>query len=147
MSTSTFQRFQIIENEVTPREFHIYQAIQIWSDNPFFGVGSGGYARVPKLIEFGSFSHNSFTEVLANYGLFGLFIFIYLFILLFKKYYTLKKVINSKDYLILFRSIVFLIFFIIYSQFYVVYLTSLFLGSLMLLISQLNFLEKKYQIR
>lgn len=147
MSTSTFQRFQIIENEVTPREFHIIKSIEVWLDNPFFGIGAGGYARVPKFIEFGSFSHNSVTEILANYGVFGFFIFSSIFILLFKKYYALKKVINSEDSLILYRSLVFLIFFIIYMQLYVVYLTSLFLGSLVLLISQLNFLQKKHQIR
>jgi hypothetical protein len=62
----------------------VFVAMEIWADNPIFGVGVGRFKIYSDVLlsargdEGGRGAHNSYTHVLAEYGLFGFIPFILL---------------------------------------------------------------------
>ena len=142
-SSYSYDRFLSISEFDSPREFHFFKAIEIGLDNPIFGVGSGGYSRVPKIIEYGSFSHSSYSESFANYGFIGLTIFIYFIYSTFNQCRLLLKKSSKRYKRNLERIIIFLICFFIYNFFYVCYLTSEFLGILFVVIAHIETIKYK----
>ena len=96
------------------RTYHIYKALSIGADNLFVGVGPGCYSTFSN----GYFSHCTYTELFANYGIFeALF---YIWILSHFASVQLKRYKQYKDtqYLTFF---VFGVIFIVDNFFYVFY--------------------------
>ncbi|MDC0296332.1 O-antigen ligase family protein [Akkermansiaceae bacterium] len=141
-----FQRFQRLETAETPRQFHLKKAIEIGLQNPVFGVGAGNYAVIPKSVEFGSFSHNTFTEVFANFGFIGLTLYLYLQYIIFK---GLKNRLRNKkifkSHLIAQLLVVFFVF-QVYSLFYVTYLDTIFMFLFSIILSGLHH-QKNFKLR
>ncbi len=124
-----FERFASMEDNETPREYHVKKALEIGSENFLFGVGSGGYAIVPKSIEQGSFSHNTFTEIFANFGIIGLSVYIFFWSSLMKMWRKAFKVSNNEK-TVLYIVCFYFIIFNLYSTLYVVYLSNIFMHLL-----------------
>jgi hypothetical protein len=117
------------DNEETTRRLHITEAFNVGLSNPIMGVGGGNYAYVPRSFEQGSFSHCSYTEAFANYGIFGLALLIFLY---FKYFQLLRKCFKNKaiqEKEVLYYLGIFLVCFIVYNVFYVTYLTVEFMGA------------------
>lgn len=129
------EKFQRLENVESKREYHYNKAIEIGLDNPIFGIGAGNYAVYPKEIEFGSFSHNSFTEIFANFGFMGLILYLMIYVTLFLK--ILKNIKNNKYQNIEYGLNLILILFImqLYSFLYVIYLDTAFMIILAIVFS------------
>jgi hypothetical protein len=125
-------RFEYAKEEKSPRELHMYEAISVGLNHPILGVGGGNYAVVPRSFEQGSFSHNTYTEAFANYGLPGLILlFIFYFEFLGKIISCLRKNdFRNKKSLYFLTSYFFA--FLVYNIFYVTYLTMEFMGMFFL---------------
>ena len=122
------QRLQQDDEEST-RSSHIKEAFNVGLNNPILGVGGGNYAYVPRSFEQGSFSHCSYTEAFANYGIFGLALLIFLY---FKYFQLLRKCFKNKaiqEKEVLYYLGIFLVCFVVYNWFYVTYLTIEFMGA------------------
>jgi O-antigen ligase len=121
------------------RQFLIQGAYRVFISNPIFGVGPGQF-RFMNEYAFPIFSHNSFTEIGANYGAIGIILIFILFfqpliieIVKFSK--TFK--IQSLNYL----NILFFLTFILYNNFYTFYLTTngmLFFSLILIIQSKIN---------
>ncbi len=73
------------------RSFMIEKGIQLWQDSPLWGWGAGGFRSNAF---FGAYSHNTFVEILVNYGLIGFSLFYGFFAIIF--YEGLKSPNKSK---------------------------------------------------
>ena len=74
--TKTILRFTSIGNSnadisTTQRLQYIQAAIDYWQDKPLFGWGTDAF----RYLNSSSYSHNNYTEVLCNHGLFGFIIY------------------------------------------------------------------------
>ena len=117
------------DNEESTRSLHITEAFNVGLSNPIMGVGGGNYAHVPRSFEQGSFSHCSYSESFANYGIFGLALLIFLY---YNYFQLLRKcfknqAIQEKE--VLYYLGIFLVCFVVYNWFYVTYLTIEFMGA------------------
>jgi hypothetical protein len=120
-------RFLSLEDRVSTREYHFYKAIEIGLQYPFLGVGGGNYAVIPKDIELGSFSHCSYVEAFANYGVMGLILLLTCYYDFFRSIFRMKNV-QRKDKINKYLSLSFFIVFLVYNFFYVTYLNIVFMG-------------------
>lgn len=141
------KRFGELESRESPRQFHLRKAIEIGFDNPIIGVGSGNYAIIPKEIEQGSFTHNSFAEIFANFGFLGLIIFFFFLIQIPKKVIKLLKFANDKHKLILYQILFYCFVFVMYSFFYVSFMSTVFMHFFFLVYAHLIFIEKEISLR
>jgi O-antigen ligase len=123
-------RFDSLEERETPREFHVRKALEIGWENPLLGVGSGNYAVVPKKIEQGSFSHNTFTEVFANFGFIGLLLYFSILSNIGFKMIKNLKMNNNRMKVLNYQILLFFLLFLVYNGLYIVYLTPLFMHFL-----------------
>ncbi len=119
---STYQNSQIknrVDQGTTAedsREVLAREALNVFYDNPFFGVGLGQFPRYSGL---GQFSHNSYTEILAEHGIIGGFLILLLFgVPLVKSWQSLRKNWSSP---ILRLNLLFLVTFLLYNNAYVFY--------------------------
>ncbi len=135
-------RFLDLNERVTPRAYHFNKAIEIGLDNPILGVGAGNYAVVPKLIEEGSFSHNSFAEAFANFGLIGVFIYFMIYYSLLRRILKNLKTNNIQFKIINYQFLLFMFLFLLYNVLYVVYLSTIFMHFLFVIYAQLLLLER-----
>jgi len=73
-SVSSIQRFQVFWNRDHPviRENLVASALELWQKSPIIGHGAGQFLL---LANYGLYSHNNYTELLANYGLIGLLLY------------------------------------------------------------------------
>tara|TARA_R110000737_G_scaffold266025_1_gene273672 strand:- start:16971 stop:18122 length:1152 start_codon:yes stop_codon:yes gene_type:complete len=109
------------------------QALVVFTNHPFTGVGLGQFPRYTKT---GLFSHNSYTEILAEHGIIGGIVLFMLFGMpTFKSYKNLK--INSKSSLNR-LNFLFFITFLIYNNAYVFYKASFAMLYFFLIISIQN---------
>lgn len=95
------------------------QAIIVFLQNPLTGVGPGQFILHTESKS--NFSHNSFTEIAANMGVFGILLLLLLYfqpIIREIRYYGLGDKALSK------LNILFFFSFILYNNFYVFYLTT-----------------------
>ena len=136
------ERFDNLNNIESPRQFHYRKAIEFGLDNPFLGLGSGGYSQMPKAIEQGSFSHNTYTEIFANHGFVGLTIYFLFFYYIFKRLMRVLKI--TKDKTIIKQISIFLVLFLCYNFFYVTYLTAEFTGILFVTLSHIIIIERNH---
>ena len=128
-------RFEQLNNIETAREFHFKKAIEIANENIILGIGAGNYSIIPKHTEMGSFSHNSFTEALVSYGIFGLVLYLITLFSILKNIIKGIKHSYSKRKTISYQLLISFFVFIIYNSLYVVYLDSLFMMNLLVLIA------------
>lgn len=136
------ERFMMLEGDESTREYHLKKAFEIFLDNPVMGVGGGNYAVVPKEIEMGSFTHNTYAEILANYGFFGgSLYFIFQFYILRKITTKITRIPYGKILVIRLQVLIFFLLYQIYSFLYVVYLNTVFMGFLFALIPIINQLK------
>lgn len=140
------KRFNDLEERETPRQFHARKAIEIGSDNPLIGVGAGNYAIVPKAIEQGSFSHNTFTEVFANFGLVGVFMYLTMLFALAIKIRKNLKTNNNRIRVINYQILLFFLVFVIYNTLYVVYLSNIFMHFLFVIYAHLLLIEREVKL-
>lgn len=89
-----------ITNELS-RSILRTKAIWIWSQNPLFGAGNGGY---PVLAGFGDqggfYPHNLFLELLSEYGLVGFLLFAFLVTVSLKLYFRTVSDLEDMDQLL-----------------------------------------------
>ncbi len=107
-------------NSQDDRILHIFYALKVGLSNFILGVGPGTYELTYNTFNFGTFSHNTFTEIFVSYGIFGLIIYL-MFI------YSFISIKQNKANIKSFKN-VFLVSFILYHFFYVTYLTPIFMG-------------------
>jgi O-antigen ligase len=141
------KRFQLLEEVETPRELLINNAIEIGIRNPIIGVGAGNFAIIQKTYEQGSFSHNTFTEIFANFGLLGLVLYGGFFSNILFKLRKLFKYSDINTKIILYQILLFLIAFNIYSTLYVVYLSNVFMHLLFVVYAHILMLDRNLLIK
>lgn len=107
------QRAQMDTGE-DARTVHIIHAIQIGCENLIFGVGPGCYKHFAR----GCFSHCSYTELFANYGLFAVLFYMWILFHFVKTQWKRYRIYNDKFFLSFFT---FGVIFIIDNMFYVFY--------------------------
>jgi len=115
------------------RESYWREALTIIKDYPFFGVGLNAYSMVAKGYHFswGGYPHNCYLQMAAEMGLFGLAIFGWMIVILFKEAY--KNFLEIKDPLwkaVFFGTVIGFGSFLIHS-FFDTFFYSVQLGSLM----------------
>lgn len=110
-----FERFKG-DNLLTNRQYLWAEAWKMFCENPIFGIGWGGYIHRLN-IEISSvhvtymFCHNIYLQILAETGIVGLTILLYLMFNTLLK--TIKLLKDKKDYIIYF-SVIYQLFFLIY---------------------------------
>lgn len=137
------QRFDLLDENGTPREFHVKKAIEIGLENPILGVGAGNYAIIPKSHEQGSFSHNTYAEIFANFGLFGVLSYLIFIFSIFLKIKRLHKFLAREEKIVVYQILLYLFIFIIYSTLYVVYLSAVFMHFLFMIYAHLLVIKKR----
>lgn len=113
---------------LTPRQYYIEKGIDVWKDNPLFGIGFGTYGSMPyrlktgdlifnkyKLHEFDSanlMSTDSFvSEVMPEFGIFGMLLLFLFGRLIYTRYKILDKQDNSnRAYIYVFLTVCILSF-------------------------------------
>lgn len=66
--------------------------LSVWLEHPFLGAGLGGFPYAANLGDDpGNYPHNVFVEILAEQGIFGFIIFMYLLALSAKRFLDTKK--------------------------------------------------------
>ncbi|WP_036153543.1 O-antigen ligase family protein [Maribacter forsetii] len=104
------------ENTQDSRELLIEEGIEVFKQYPILGVGLGQF---PLYSKYGLFTHNSYTEILAEQGIIGGMLLIMLFLIpLFKSYKNYKQDKNNEYYKF---YLLFFTIFLIYNNFYVFY--------------------------
>tara|TARA_R110001606_G_scaffold374174_2_gene531894 strand:+ start:288 stop:1499 length:1212 start_codon:yes stop_codon:yes gene_type:complete len=98
------------------REILFKEGIEVFTENPIFGVGLGQF---PFYSRYNLFTHNSYTEILSEQGIIGgIFLFSLFLIPTFKSFNNFRK--DSKNPI--FRcNLLFFIVFILYNNAYVFY--------------------------
>lgn len=109
------------------RILHIKEGFFIGLNYLFTGVGPGNYAFVSKPFEMGSFSHCSYSESFANYGVLGLFLLLLMYFENIKSSFKRRKYVKPNMKLIN-VLIIYLLIFMVYNFFYVTYLTVTFMS-------------------
>lgn len=105
------------------RERLINEAVNVFIDNPFLGVGPGQFFLYESTKQ--SFSHNSYTEIAANLGIIGLILLLIIFVRpLIKAIKTFFIDKNPSHSSLNKLNILFFATFILYNNFYVFYLTT-----------------------
>jgi O-antigen ligase len=106
------------DNSADDRKNYATMAFNVGLQNPLLGIGSGNFATLTPTNEF---SHNSFTEIFANNGVFALFLYLSIYLLLIKeiKFSIRNKTLAREYYAIL---IPFIFCYFIFEFFYVFYL-------------------------
>lgn len=121
LSSVMFDRFndQYLD---APRILHLIEGTKVAISNPILGVGAGNYAiySFKNITGGGGFSHNTVIELIANYGFITAFIFTIFF---YNNIKTLIHIYKSTKSLISLHLIISLFSLIVYSNFYVLYLT------------------------
>ncbi|ALM06784.1 hypothetical protein SB49_02415 [Sediminicola sp. YIK13] len=69
-------RIEVTGTKVDSREVLIYESLKVFGNNPFLGVGLGQLIYHNGI---GQFSHNSYVEILAEQGIFGGILLLFLF--------------------------------------------------------------------
>ena len=123
------ERFLVAKENETSRETHVQQALIVGLDNPIIGVGGGNYMYVQHELDVSGFSHNSYTEAFANFGLPGLLILLSVYLEFIVKLINALRSNFIPDKRIVYYLFSFLIAFMIYNIFYVTYLTIEFMGA------------------
>lgn len=109
-------RVQQSNTTVDAREVLIQEAINVFSENPYFGVGLG---QLTNYTSSGQFSHNSYVEILSEQGIIGGFLLFFLFLLPLRKSIKLFR-LNPKNSLAKINILFFLTFYI-FNNFYPFY--------------------------
>ena len=82
----------VADDRYFSRESLAAAGIRVWLEHPFFGAGLGGFPYAADLGDDpGSYPHNVFVEILAEHGMFGFIIFIYLLGQIVKRFFNTKK--------------------------------------------------------
>jgi O-antigen ligase len=111
-------------------------AINFGLENPFFGIGPGHMEY-----NLGMISHNSFTEIFAETGFIGLFL--YLFLLFNGLFIQFKRYIRTNDKVFLYFFL-YIFFYILDNLFYVFYSWYLLFGIFFLVVTHSDFYYKKH---
>ena len=96
------------------------RSVQIIKDHPFFGCGINTYAQVAGryTVGWGGYPHNSYLQMLAETGPFGLAAFLWMLIVLFRdSFAAIKRIKIQENKLLLFGLQTGLLGFLIHSFF------------------------------
>ena len=127
-------RFQIGNIEDESRYDLLITAFKTGFQNPIFGVGPRNFILYSGSM---SFSHCSYSELIANSGIIALILYISILYYLFKKNIQLfRKGLNYRKFSI--YIFMFLCFYVIYNLFYVFYEVIFLMGFLFLVIVHLD---------
>ena len=71
----TIQNYE--EDASATGRFEIWtQAVELWKENPFFGIGPGNFKKIsPEYLGRERVTHNTYIQILSEQGLFGFIIF------------------------------------------------------------------------
>lgn len=72
VDTEMFDRLSNMEGAAEGRWSMYQEAFELWKGHPIFGVG---YSQYTVLSSFGTYSHSTYAEILANTGLVGILLF------------------------------------------------------------------------
>lgn len=91
-----FQKKGKMDNSSLIRLNMMKIGIELWMNKPLFGYGLEGYRFVSG---WGTYSHNTYIELLVNTGLIGFIVYFYFYICLFFKFFLkfLKKIKQPLD--------------------------------------------------
>lgn len=109
---------RVVQKEGTQdsREILFLEGIETFTDNPILGVGLGQF---PFFSKYHLFTHNSYSEILAEQGVLGGILLFSLFLIpLFKSYKNFRK--DSKNPIFKFYLLFFVVF-LLYNNAYVFY--------------------------
>ena len=83
-------------NTITTGRYNIMLGdLELWDNNFLFGTGVGASKLLRKNIKYKAASHNEFSRLVAEHGLFGLTFIIILFYLFFQNYFSYGRTIYS----------------------------------------------------
>jgi len=101
------------DNSSIYRIFMIKEAVYLFSTRPLFGYGAQGYGYYGSIA---SYSHNTFSELLCNFGIFGFLSFELLLFL--PAFFVSKAQIEKKDKMLIYFIYSFIIIQQMFSVFY-----------------------------
>ncbi len=128
---------------VDSREVLVKEAINVFIENPIFGVGLGQF---PYYNTYGLFSHNSYTEIMSEHGIIGLILLLILFLNPFFK--SLKNFKHNISDPRIKLNVLFFFTFLLYNNAYVFYKATYAMMYFFLIISiQNNFNQKNHNIK
>ncbi len=87
---SSFTGNGLTDSSAEHREKYITDALHVWKDYPIFGCGLGCYRELNSVVK-GMYSHNNYTELLANLGLIGTAIYYSAYLYCFIRLFKIKK--------------------------------------------------------
>lgn len=120
------------------REFLAARAVEVFTENPFMGVGLGQF---PSYNDQGLFSHNSYTEAMAEHGILGIF---FLLVLHLRPFYrSLNTFITDPKNAVAKCNLLFFLTFLLYNNFYVFYKFPFSMMYFFLIIAIQNQIESK----
>ncbi len=122
-------------SEGDSREYLMKDALDVFMDHPFLGVGPAQFAFYGKYHP-GSYSHNSYLEAATNLGVTGVLLILILF---FK---PLHNSLRIRDKGLKHVSIMFLLFFILFNNLYVFY-WSIMEMMFFFLVTEIYYLDKR----
>lgn len=128
-------RFQIESLKNDSRIGLIFQALEVGYQNPVFGVGPGNFVKYSGVYE--TFSHCSYTELLANNGIVALGLFISILYFFYKKNRQLYLKGHDSRKIAMFFYGIFLLY-CIYNLFYGFYLNLFMMGFFYVLLVHLE---------
>jgi len=96
--TSIINDDTTVESSLNTRAFYRTAAISLWKNHPIIGAGLDGFSSYMARISYWhvAYSHNNYTEMLANYGIIGfLLYYVQRFIMIFRL--RMKRYKNDKS--------------------------------------------------
>ncbi|SNR66808.1 O-antigen ligase [Maribacter sedimenticola] len=114
--SSIKNRFDVTTNRVDAREILLVESFDIFVDNMIFGVGLD---QIPNYTSLRLFSHNTYVEILAEQGIIGGLLLLFLYGLPLRM--CIKNIVKYSNDSILKINLLFLIMFYFYNNFYPFY--------------------------
>ena len=98
MITSIINDDTTVESSINTRAYYRTAAISLWKKHPIIGAGLDGFTSYMARISYWhvAYSHNNYTEMLANYGIIGfLLYYVQRFVMIF--HLRMKRYKNDKS--------------------------------------------------
>jgi O-antigen ligase len=109
-------RIEVTGTKVDSREVLVYESMRVFGNSPYLGVGLGQLIYHNGI---GQFSHNSYVEILAEQGIIGGILLIFLFGIPLRKCWHLLKINPNEE--ILKINLLFFVSFYLFNNIYPFY--------------------------
>lgn len=114
----TSKRVDVV-NTFKTRENFIAQSFEYIKNNPeklMFGIGSGGFSNISVSTDTRIYPHNIFVEIILEFGIISLLLFLSPFLLIISEYIFLKKNVSTNENISIIIWIVIFFFFFLNAQ-------------------------------